>query len=573
MQKLSNALVLLLFLTSLPVFGQETFAPLITESSVLFVHVDFRKVELDEVRTKIEQQGNNLLKGLGFDEQSFKATSREWKYEIDKLDTLIRPVYETITKKLGIRELAIISDLDLIERNIPAIIAVPWENKTDEDFQTLKSLLPPGTPEFLGIRSGNFLCFVISASGVEKRNIVTDWVKNAVSSSESRVSQAVKSLKGGEIKIAAALPEKIKTMIRTFPVPEEVPQQMKMLLLFASQKIEWAATSFSLNSLLTNEAADDVLLTVKTVRNTDAVQLRNLLESAIDFGIFAAQTNIDANPNKDIQVPPLAFEFARGFLRTLLPDAEDDKLVFRVKKRDVDVVSLQTTAAVGIGVALLLPAVQASREAARRMQCTNHLKQIALAFHIYHDSYGALPPLYTVDENGKPLHSWRVLILPQIEQLRLYEKIRLNEPWDSEYNKQFHTAIIDTYRCPSCAESQQSGLCNYSAIAGQVLSPAKKANEMKGNGFATITDGTSNTFAVVEVKKPFCWMDPTADITLDELVKGINKSDAKAGSNHPGGANVAIFDGSVHFISNSILSETLKAFGNPSDGKAVRLPQ
>ncbi|GHT19487.1 hypothetical protein FACS1894189_8320 [Planctomycetales bacterium] len=147
MQKLPNSpvlfSVLFLFLASLPVFGQDTFAPLITENSVLFVHIDFRKVELDEVKTKVEQQGYNLLKGLGFDEQSFSATSREWEYELDKLDTQIRPVYETITKKLGIRELAIISDLDLIEQQIPAIVAVPWKNKTDEDFQTLKSFVPP----------------------------------------------------------------------------------------------------------------------------------------------------------------------------------------------------------------------------------------------------------------------------------------------------------------------------------------------------------------------------------------------------------------------------------------------
>ncbi|GHT19484.1 hypothetical protein FACS1894189_8310 [Planctomycetales bacterium] len=427
----------------------------------------------------------------------------------------------------------------------------------------------------MDIRTNDFLFFVIGNSGYEDRNTkIHNWATKAVPSAESRVSQAVKSLKDGEIKIAAALPEKIKTMLRTLPLPEEFPQQIKMLLLFASQKIEWAATSFSLNSLLTNEATDDVILTVKTVRNTDAVQLRNLLESAIDFGIFAAQTSIEADPNREVPIPPLVFEFARGFLRTLLPDVEEDKLVFRVKKKDVDLVSLQTTVGVvGIGAALLLPAIQAAREAARRMQCSNHLRRIILAFHNYHDVQRAFPPLYTVDENGKPLHSWRVLILPYIEEVQLYEKIRLNEPWDSEYNKQFHSAGPTSYRCPTSVGARQPDQCNYSVIAGQVLSPAKKAGEVKGETFAVVADGTSNTIAIVEVKKPFCWMDPMADITLDELVKGTNKPGSNVGSeHHPGGTNIALFDGSVHFFPNGIPSETLKAFGDPSDGKTVKLP-
>ena len=59
----------------------------------------------------------------------------------------------------------------------------------------------------------------------------------------------------------------------------------------------------------------------------------------------------------------------------------------------------------GVLVVLLFPAVPAAREAARRMQCSNNMKQIALAFHNYHDKHGHLPPAYTVDEDGKPLHS------------------------------------------------------------------------------------------------------------------------------------------------------------------------
>ena len=85
----------------------------------------------------------------------------------------------------------------------------------------------------------------------------------------------------------------------------------------------------------------------------------------------------------------------------------------------------------GILVALLLPAVQASREAARRAQCANNLKQIGLAFHNYHDAHKTFPPAYIPDKDGKPMHSWRVLILPYLEQQALYKRYNFDEPWDS----------------------------------------------------------------------------------------------------------------------------------------------
>ena len=214
-------------------------------------------------------------------------------------------------------------------------------------------------------------------------------------------------------------------------------------------------------------------------------------------------------------------------------------------------------------VALLLPAVQAAREAARRMQCSNNEKQIGLALHNYHDTYGALPPLYTVDEKGKPLHSWRVLILPYIEQSSLYEKIRLDEPWDSEHNKQFYDQMPAIYQCPS---NPASG-CSYSAIAGGIFIPATKAESVVGMKFKDITDGLSNTLAVVEVEVPFCWMDPTADVTLEEFVQGI-----RVGSNHTGGYNGLFMDGSVRFVAHPTSPGTLRALATPAGDENVVLP-
>jgi prepilin-type processing-associated H-X9-DG protein len=211
-------------------------------------------------------------------------------------------------------------------------------------------------------------------------------------------------------------------------------------------------------------------------------------------------------------------------------------------------------------------------KAQNRMQCHSNLKQIAFVLHNFHDANNTFPPLYTVDRDGKPLHSWRVLILPYMEQTELYNKIRLDEPWDSEYNKQFYNAVIDAYRCPSHSFTKKNRSCCYSAIAGEVMIPAKEAGKKTGMWMSGLSDGTSKTLAVVEVKEPFCWMDPTADITLDELSKGINKKNGRVGSRHTRGMNAAFFDGSVQFIPNTVSPDSLKAAGTRAGGENVSLP-
>src|SRR6478672_613361 len=104
---------------------------------------------------------------------------------------------------------------------------------------------------------------------------------------------------------------------------------------------------------------------------------------------------------------------------------------------------------VGVLVALLLPATRNAGESARRAQCSNNLKQIAIALHLYVDAYGALPPAHTVDAEGKPLHSWRTLILPFAEQEPLYQKIDLSKPWADPANKVAFDAVPPGYGCPS----------------------------------------------------------------------------------------------------------------------------
>ncbi|HUG66194.1 MAG TPA: DUF1559 domain-containing protein [Pirellulaceae bacterium] len=218
-------------------------------------------------------------------------------------------------------------------------------------------------------------------------------------------------------------------------------------------------------------------------------------------------------------------------------------------------------------VALLLPAVQAAREAARRMQGSNNLKQIGLALHNYHDTYRAFPAGYSADADGNPLLSWRVHILPFVEQGALYEQFHLDEPWDSAHNKTLIAQMPPTYRCPNSVI--EPGMTNYLGIAGSDgVFVRPQAGERLGVSFRNITDGTSNTIMTVEVpdESAVIWTKP-ADFSpnVEDPTKGLTGL-------RPGGFQVGFADGSVRFIAEMIDVGTLRALFTKAGGEAVELP-
>jgi type II secretory pathway pseudopilin PulG len=160
---------------------------------------------------------------------------------------------------------------------------------------------------------------------------------------------------------------------------------------------------------------------------------------------------------------------------------------------------------IGILIALLLPAVQAAREAARRMQASNHLKQLGLAVQNYHDTYNAFPPAVVRDDSGKPLYSGRVLLLPFLEQKALYDAFDKDQAWDSFANMAITQTDLMVFIDPS-ATKRTPGQTDFLFVAGKgtIFEPPPTGSRM-----ASITDGTSNTICMVEVKNSgIHWAEP-----------------------------------------------------------------
>ncbi len=199
-----------------------------------------------------------------------------------------------------------------------------------------------------------------------------------------------------------------------------------------------------------------------------------------------------------------------------------------------------------------LPSFLATAEAIRRSTCGDNVQEITLAMLLYHHEHGTLPPAYTVDGNGKPLHSWRVLLLPYLGQEELFGKIRLDEPWDSQHNRQFHGAAPSIYRCPSAGLTPDQ--TTYSVVVGQktAFQPAK--------GKSLDNFGT-HLILVAERQQPVCWMDPASELSEAVAAKGINSQQQPAaglGSNHPGGMQTGFRDGGTQFLSETIDLTLLK---------------
>jgi prepilin-type N-terminal cleavage/methylation domain-containing protein/prepilin-type processing-associated H-X9-DG protein len=212
---------------------------------------------------------------------------------------------------------------------------------------------------------------------------------------------------------------------------------------------------------------------------------------------------------------------------------------------------LVVIAIIAVIVGLLLPARRTAREPARRNSCKNNLMQIANALRQYEAVHYALPPAYTTDASGKPLHSWRTLILPFLEEQELYDSIDLNKPWNDPSNAEALKKCPAVYKCPS-ADMDENHTTYLAVVTRNSCFRATQSRTL-----SEITDAAKEIMMVVEVGHDHAipWMSP-ADADED-LVLGIGAP--KTRSAHPNGFHGAFVDGSVQYLMDDTPAETRRA--------------
>jgi hypothetical protein len=215
----------------------------------------------------------------------------------------------------------------------------------------------------------------------------------------------------------------------------------------------------------------------------------------------------------------------------------------------------------------VLPTVQTPRKRGRH-PCSNNLKQIALAFHWYHDKHGSFPPAYLKGEDGLPWHSWRIIILPYFEENRsnkdaiaLYQAYRFDEPWNGPNNIRLAERMPHVYRCPDQPVGDPPSHTKYVLPVGNgTIWPGDS-----GVSFKDMTDGSSNLIAVMESDTSVHWLTPR-DVSPDDVLSMLNDDKPPP---HIEGRFVALGDGSVRYISDQILPDTMRRLLLRADGEPV----
>lgn len=239
---------------------------------------------------------------------------------------------------------------------------------------------------------------------------------------------------------------------------------------------------------------------------------------------------------------------------------------------------------IGMLVALLLPAVQAAREAARRASCLNNLRQMGIGLHSYHDALGTFPPggiepWTPLKPNGRQL-AWSVFLLPYVEQKPLYDRLDTSKAYDAPENSAAAATVLSIYVCPSVpgGKKLQSGRgpSRYGGIYGErISSPNSPPKGVmlydRAISIAEISDGTSFTLAVSEDSDFTDGQWINARNVFDQAF-AINKAPAFENdirSKHPGGANALFCDGSARFLAETMDLKPLAAICTRALGEVV----
>jgi hypothetical protein len=211
------------------------------------------------------------------------------------------------------------------------------------------------------------------------------------------------------------------------------------------------------------------------------------------------------------------------------------------------------------------PVLPLLRQDTARLQSVNNLKQLVIAMHNYHDVYGSFPPAASRDKTGKPLLSWRVHLLPFLDQNELYKQFHLDEPWDSDHNRKLIARMPRVFDSTGDAKLAAAGKTTYLGPVGKhtMFPPGKD-----GLRFASVTDATSNTIFLVDADDAHAvpWTKPEdLEVDLDDPARGLSTRFVAA-------YLAGFVDGSVHFLPRKIDPTTLRALFTRDGGEVVNLP-
>jgi prepilin-type processing-associated H-X9-DG protein len=354
-------------------------------------------------------------------------------------------------------------------------------------------------------------------------------VRDAQPAARPELAAAMAAAGGGAAVRVIIMPSTTQRRAFEESLPNLPPMLGDLPITTITRDLSWATLAMALEPSPTLRASVQA-------RDADAAtKIQKVFQSALNLLVQSSQGN------------PATAGLAR-VLATLKPEARGEQITLEA--------DLEKTAEL-----VAVPIAQA-REGARRSQCTNNLKQIGLAMHNFHSVNGTFPPAYTASKDGKPLLSWRVHILPYLEQKALYDEFHLDEPWDSPHNKALIPRMPAPYACPSGSRTlAREGKTSYLAPRGPAtIFPGPQAVKLQD-----ITDGTSNTILVVDAADALAttWTKPDDwEVAPDFKTQGLF-------GHHTRGTNFGFADGSVRFLKETVKAKLLQALTTRNGNEVI----
>jgi hypothetical protein len=481
--------------------------PFINETTFLVVKVDPVDVKLPDLGLLMSPQATQAY-------QQFAKLADNW---LQQLRTVVgdRPLYATI-------------GIPISQQRIPIFVFVEQSENPDRLVAYLKTAFKTNAHLHNG--------FVVATPMHQAE--VGEMLKSLPPYTHEGVSDAFEAVKDYPVQALLLPPPQVRRAVEE--LMPELPRQLgggpsRVL----TEGLVWAAFGLQPAQLrveVTIQSKDE------QAAKSLAAHIPKLLRAAYD-----------ASPKDQRPIADPAFAKLLEDLKTQV-DGDRIKVAFEGMKGGEQ------------GLGLLAIAASAINQKAQRQTNMNRLKQIMLALHNYHDVYKMFPPAEKFrNEDGKHHLSWRVHILPFVEQTQLYEQFHLDEPWDSPHNKKLLDKMPDVFKSHTWNQAGDAkikvGYTTFVAPVGEgtILGGDKKS------GFRDCLDGTSNTIALVEVKPEFAvpWTAP------DDYAFAKDRPAAGLLLGSDGRWLCAFADGSVQVLRGDIKPETVLHLFLRADGEVI----
>jgi hypothetical protein len=312
--------------------------------------------------------------------------------------------------------------------------------------------------------------------------------------------------------------------------------------------VNWAVADAELTDALR------VSGTLKSTNSESAETIRSTLEAlfvmlanVLNGSDAAAPAAPDGEVARQVETKRLLASELATMARTAKVSLSDDRVRFEMQgswAEHVEVISKK-----------LVPAIDDARLAAQRDRSMYNLKNLQLAMLLYHDQHGGLPVAagHEYRVNGKVRrsehpHSWRIDVLPLLDQQKLYEQYRFDEPWDSEANLKVLKQMPDVFRSPF--DESDSTNTSYFVLTG----PQTVFSKDKSVTYKDIIDGTSHTISIVESKRPMPWTKP------EDIEYAADKPVPQLGGWETGRFLAAFMDGHIESLPADMNEKTLREF-------------